>query len=391
MPPPLSTVRTRIWRGQRPTGAALLACLFLVCGLAVSACACSLPVFRFALDRWSADTFRLFVSEEDATDTDVAKFLRNFGSDSGLNLEIQRTAQGPSRMLRPSHGDSAETPLWQGKVREPWLRTLGESPASTEIVHRLLEGDSAVWVLVESGNPQTDEAAATLVGKRLAYLQQAIQIPPADPNDLSSRPGPGPELTVRFSLVRIHPAADAAEDAEGLLRATLAGPQSGLSSPGKAWFAVVFGRGRVLGAWPAQDFGNEQIDEICIFLSGACSCQVKRQNPGWDLLLNVDWEERLRTVNRSRTGAPSPASPSPAPLPEAGQPDTHSKNTPASQPETVRFDPAGPDTPGANPQSTPEPPKRSTPPRIVALPLAAISLLLFTIANRRRLKKAFKK
>ena len=54
--------------------------------------------------------------------------------------------------------------------------------------------------------------------------------------------------------------------------------------------------GAALGAWPAKGFGDDQIDEACLFLLGACSCQVKRMNPGWDLLLNVDWDGALQAI-----------------------------------------------------------------------------------------------
>jgi hypothetical protein len=29
------------------------------------------------------------------------------------------------------------------------------------------------------------------------------------------------------------------------------------------------------------------------FVVGPCSCQVKDQNPGFDLLMNVDWDEKI--------------------------------------------------------------------------------------------------
>lgn len=360
--------------------ATLLVLLLFAGGLAVSACACSLPVFRFALDRWPADTFRLLVAEEEAQEPAVSKFLRNFGADSGLNLEIQRTTEGPSRLLRPPHGDATETTLWKGKVESNWLQSLGEAPAAKELVRRLLAGDSAVWVLVESGNSPLDEAAAAALEKRLGYLQQAIQIPPADPNDLSSRPGPGPELTIRFSLVRIRPAAHAGEDSDALLRAALAGPQSGLASTNQPWFAAVFGRGRVLGAWAAADFGNEQVDEICLFLSGACSCQVKRQNPGWDLLLKVDWEERLRAIGLAREqSAPNTATP---PAAQSAAP------SPAPEPETVRFEPA---TPQPNAEGASSPPPHGPPLGTLAILLPPLAALLLAIASRHRSKKPLEK
>jgi hypothetical protein len=88
----------------------------------------------------------------------------------------------------------------------------------------------------------------------------------------------------------------------------LAGPQSGLAATREPWLAVVFGRGRVLGAWPAKGFGDEQIEEVCLFLLGACSCQVKNLNPGWDLLLRVDWDEELRAIGYQPVDAGSEAS-----------------------------------------------------------------------------------
>jgi hypothetical protein len=358
--------------------AALLVFLLFAGGLAMSACACSLPVFRFALDRWPADPFRLVVSEQDAKEPAVTKFLRNFGADSGLNLEIQRSAEGPSRLFRPPQGNAAETTVWQGTVTERWLQSLGEPAAGAEIVRRLLAGDSAVWVLVESGDAAADNAAAASLEKRLAYLQQAIEIPPADPNDLSSRPGPGPKLAVRFSLLRLRAADVSKEDAESLFRATLAGPQSGLAATNHPWFAAVFGRGRVLGAWPAADFGTEQIDEICIFLSGACSCQVKRQNPGWDLLLKVDWEERLRAIGLARDPSAQGAA--------SSLPSTSTEAPPASPapvPETVRFEPqAAP--------ATAEPAEarwlRNMAGKGVAIPLVVLPALLLALSARKRLK-----
>ena len=37
-----------------------------------------------------------------------------------------------------------------------------------------------------------------------------------------------------------------------------------------------------------------------MFLTGRCSCRVKNQSPGWDVLLKVDWEAALQKVQQSR-------------------------------------------------------------------------------------------
>lgn len=268
--------------------------------------ACSVPVFRYALDRWPADKYRLEVSAEDAKDEEVARFLRNFTDSTPINLEIARVSEN-SRLLFP-HADVA----WTGAL-PPTLSMLTDSPARSEIVRRILAGENGVWVLVESGQRDADDKAAFALEKRLRYLEQVAQLPQIDPTDPTSKLGPGPALRVGFSLLRVK-ADDAAE--QPFIK-MLAGPKG---TPAAPWFGLVFGRGRTLGAWPAEGFGDEQIDEACLFLLGACSCQVKRMNPGWDLLLNMDWDEKLQAIGfpvaATVAGERPSASPTPAPVVE---------------------------------------------------------------------------
>jgi hypothetical protein len=261
---------------------------------ASSSRACSIPVFRYALDRWPADRFTLEVAPADAKDANVARFLRNFTDNTPLNLRIERLPEDSTEhsRLRPPGATDEAWQLWSGKLDGPAIKSLTGSPARKEIVHRLLSGETIVWMLVTSGKTEGDAAVAARLEKRLRYLEQIAQLPAIDPNDPSSRLGPGPALGVKFSVLRIN--ADSA--AEKPFLAMLAGPKADEMGNHGTWLAAVFGRGRVLGAWGARDFGDEQIDEVSLFLLGACSCQVKRQNPGWDLLLDVDWDTELQAM-----------------------------------------------------------------------------------------------
>jgi hypothetical protein len=274
----------------RISGLRISALLFIAFA-SLTAHACSIPVFRYALDRWAADNFRLEVSAADAKDETVARFIRNFGAASALNLDVVRVPEGPSRLLRPHAAETGAAPIWTGTLTPAALGQLTNSSARIEIVRRVLAGDSAVWILVESGDRAADDADARVLEKRLRYLEQVAQLPLIDPNDPTSKLGPGPRLAVKFSVLRVN-----ASTSESSFLAVLAGPKSGLAGTKEPWIAAVFGRGRVLGAWPAKGFGDEQIEEVCLFLLGACSCQVKNLNPGWDLLLRVDWDEELRAI-----------------------------------------------------------------------------------------------
>jgi hypothetical protein len=73
---------------------------------------------------------------------------------------------------------------------------------------------------------------------------------------------------------------------------------------------------------------EEGIDEACFYLTGACSCQVKVQNPGWDLPMNVKWNERL-------IAADSTSAPPEGPL------DSQASESETAEPEAeeVRFTP----------------------------------------------------
>jgi hypothetical protein len=52
----------------------------------------------------------------------------------------------------------------------------------------------------------------------------------------------------------------------------------------------LFGRGRAMPALVGAGITPENIKDAAAFLAGPCSCEVKRDNPGVDLLLTADWE-----------------------------------------------------------------------------------------------------
>ncbi|MDF1814203.1 MAG: hypothetical protein P1V20_18505 [Verrucomicrobiales bacterium] len=158
----------------------------------------------------------------------------------------------------------------------------------------IIEGNSAVWVQVDSGNQAADDEAFERLQSRLKFFEAVAELPEIDPNDPSSRLGPGPKLELKFSAFRIK--------RENPVAKMIAGDKLDSLPEAEPWIAPIFGRGRVLGIWEASRMDEEGIDEACFYLTGACSCQVKVQNPGWDLVMNVDWDERLLAVFQEEGG-----------------------------------------------------------------------------------------
>ncbi|MBI5799790.1 MAG: hypothetical protein HZA92_03555 [Verrucomicrobia bacterium] len=323
-----------------------------LCCVAFSAECCTVPVFRYGLDNWQADAYRLEFPAAALQDGKLADFFRNLGTALPVNLEAKPGTGTEARLLFPHPEESKSPVVWTGALTPASLAALTDSPARKELARRILAGESVVWVLAESGNKAEDDAIAARVEKRLRYLEQVAILQPIDPNDPTSKLGPGPALRVKFSLLRVaalhgartptsaaalvrtEPAADvgvrapkqSAHADESLFLKMLAGPKPAAELATGPWLAAVFGRGRVLGAWPAADFGDAEIEEACLFLLGACSCQVKRQNPGWDMLMNVNWPEELQAAAEKASSAQTTTASPPAAIP---------KNNPTNEVQTV--------------------------------------------------------
>jgi len=282
---------------QLPLGRYVVIFAFIGSLLGQAAQACTVPVFRYALDNWSPDAYRLEVSAVDAKDEAVAQFLRNLGTSSPYNIQgirLPKDEAGPSRLMFPPGKEGLKAEVWQGGLNAAVLEQFVQSPARKKLVEQMLGGATAIWVFVESGDKSADDAAVAKIEKRLRYLETITQLPAIDPTDPSSKLGPGPKLQIKFGLLRVAPT----DNAEKIFLKMLAGVKTPDLAQKGAWLAAVFGRGRVLGAWPAAGFGDEQVEEVCVFLLGACSCQVKNLNPGWDILLNADWDAGLQAADK---------------------------------------------------------------------------------------------
>ena len=64
---------------------------------------------------------------------------------------------------------------------------------------------------------------------------------------------------------------------------------------------LVFGRGRMLGPMIGEQIIEENIQSAASFLTGPCMCEIKAQNPGVDLLMNLDWDTALDTFASRRS------------------------------------------------------------------------------------------
>jgi hypothetical protein len=268
--------------------------LFTTALLRAETCACTIPVFRYALDRWETDRFQLVVPASTSQNTELTDLLRPLRANGKANLDIttaKDSAVATAELLDSKTGTKS---LWKGGLNKAALDAVLDSPGRKQITERILAGESIVWVIVDDGKPES-QPEIERIEKRLKFLEQVASLPIQDPNDPDSQLGPGPALLLKFTTLRLR----ADDPAEKILTTMLAGPEGKIDAA-KAFAAPVFGRGRVLGAWNLDQLDDASLEEACMFLVGRCSCRMKNENPGWDILLNVDWPKALEEAKAKK-------------------------------------------------------------------------------------------
>jgi hypothetical protein len=275
--------------------------------------ACNIPVFRYALERWNPDTTKVLIfydgslrKEDEAL---VGRFeMETTGRGGMANAEVIRVdvsggigererlcwnkiqkdakVNFPYVAVQFSLSNNRLVTPWHGPLSESSLQLLRESPARHELAKRFLTGHSVVWLLVKSDDDTKNRNAKELLEAELSILEKKIKLP--DGIGL-----PGSELysevplLVKFSILELDPK----DPKEQLLVKLFQGFES--SQTDEPLLVPVFGKGRALEVLTASQVDRPLVSDLTMFLCGACSCQVKERNPGFDLWMSVDWNREL--------------------------------------------------------------------------------------------------
>lgn len=267
-------------------------------------CACSIPVFRYALERWSPDPYRVEVLHRGPLSAEAraaADLLAGYASDEGMPVQaniayrlvdvgeeaaktdhISAELSYPLLVVYFPESVPARRPVWVVPFTPDAVKRLVDSPVRSRIVKQIVDGDAAVWILLESGNRQKDDTVASTLRARLDALQTDLSLPD---EGLEPQPDSASPAKPSFSMLRV----SQTDPAEEFLVRNLLRSEPDLASSDEPLVFPVYGRGRALYALVGKGINADIIREASTFLCGACSCQVKAQNPGTDLLIAADW------------------------------------------------------------------------------------------------------
>lgn len=277
---------------------------------------CDIPVFRYALEQWQPDPYEIYVvhrkplsvTHQAVVDSLAAK-VSDPAAPANAVVQLASLDDPPPRLrqtaMLTNYADDALPQLvvlyptgqatgqlaYSAPLSEDNVARLLSSPARTEIIRRLLDGESAVWVLIESGNAAADARAAQVLAAELERMHQVIELPPVEviETDDQFKSETVVRLRLAFSLLRLR----RDDPQEAALVSTLLGTEADLRSLEEPIAIPIYGRGHTHFALVGSGIVGDVIEDDCRFIAGRCSCEVKKENPGCDLLMAVDWEGQI--------------------------------------------------------------------------------------------------
>ena len=198
-------------------------------------------------------------------------------------------------------------PIWQGDLNQKNIDDLLKPKATAELMKGILQGYSSTFLLMESGDKNKDEKAVAQIELAMKKLKNELEIPEGivkptgevtggkltayeaatiDPSNVLKS---GIPLKIDFHLVRMP-----RNESSPIFRAILAKLFKVDSHENEPRLFAFFGRGRLLGPMVGEEIIVKHISQLAGYLCSACSCQVKRQNPGIDFLTNLNWTSYLQ-------------------------------------------------------------------------------------------------
>ena len=273
----------------------------ILAGYTTPANGCSTPVFRYALEMWAAYAYTVEVIHDGNLNNEQQQALDYLKSSSGsevpVNLRVIETIANNSTdidkknlpVMRLTFPNAHNIPgvIWQGGLTDENVKRMVDSPSRRQVVENIRNGNAAVWLFLESGNSEKDSKRFQLLDEKLQQLSKNMKLAE------SATDVAGNLLDIKiintgvsFSLVKI----DKNDPAEEIFIKILLGTEPDLNLFTNVPLAFpVLGQGRALYSLVGAGIKDKNIETACSSVIGWCSCTIKDDNPGADLLLKADW------------------------------------------------------------------------------------------------------
>lgn len=274
--------------------------------------ACETPVYRYAMYRWQPAPYEVYFFHDQpagAQDQRVEELLTEFERGKAARANVAflpvNIAEDPELTSVPPDVKKAwleredkqlpsyfiSTPYGAGlsfeQLDEANVKSLVESPARKSLAAQLETGKLGVFVMLGGKDAAENEATEGILNALVEEVREgkiSLYVSPTD----APAGGEAAAPKSNFDLGFIKIARDDAEE-QWLVRSLLA-MEPDLPNEERPMIFLVYGRARALLPYIGKGITRENLIREVEFISGACSCTVKEQNPGVDLLVRYDWE-----------------------------------------------------------------------------------------------------
>jgi len=377
--------------------------LAIVTWLMVATCAsaCDTPVYRYAMYRWTPlpyEAYCLYRGQPPRGNQELQRLLAEEGPGGSVAnvfvTSIDLDKKGALDMLPEPVKSLGKAPAGKSPPKyvllAPWgaellagdldsaaARALVDSPLRSEIGRLFDEGHGVILLIVsgkDAGENARIEAAAREVMAKAASGQLLAEFgpdpgssPPPQPGEAARPDEPANQPpNLRVGLLKLD-RANAAE--RWLLKMLMAMAPDLEKSAHEPMLYPIYGRGRVMPPGIGKEVNAESLSELLRFLADRCSCTIKDQNPGLDLLMRWDWESTAeKFAAEEQAGIQSPmyaevaadaAGPMSAAADAAGPGAPATQNDAAAEAAGAKSAPAGvsagPGKPGTASAAGPQP------------------------------------
>ena len=163
--------------------------------------ACQVPVFRYALERWVSDKYELVIFFNGSLNEEQDSLVNSI--DINANIEIHKVDAGnmsgseiakygdiavpdgqilaqlnyPWSVGRGNSFINSDQPVWRGLLDHESLQQIVDSPARKSIREKIISGESAVWVVLGTGDEVKEKLVENKLKNILKSIAEKIEIP----------------------------------------------------------------------------------------------------------------------------------------------------------------------------------------------------------------------
>lgn len=303
--------------------------LAILAGFAETAPACDTPVYRFAMykkewEPWPYGVLYLHIGDEAEQDAEVNRLLKKQVEKTGKKTNIEFISIDPEKeaeefkQMPPSIRDAwngrkdksqplhvvVNNPmamvLFAGRLQPSDVQPLIDSPARQKMAQLLASG-KIIFLLLEGKNADENaKAEATVLEVAKAVREGEIEgLEPQPKGDRASDLVPltseddsstDPQAKVEVVLMKVT-RSDPKE--QWLVRMLMNADDYRDGEEEKPMVFGIYGRARALPPYIGGGINKRNLiyESGLKFLTGPCTCEIKGQNPGTDLLTTTDWEK----------------------------------------------------------------------------------------------------